>query len=94
VKVGQFNLSGNGRSLAVNSADGFVKLIADAETDEVVGCHIIGPYATEMIGEATVAIQNRLTATQLGNTIHAHPTVSESIMEAAHDIHGLCCHKA
>lgn len=94
VKVGRFDLSGNGRSLAVNSADGFVKLIADAETDEVIGCHIIGAYATEMIGEATVAIQNKLTAAQVGNTIHAHPTVSESIMEAAHDIHGLCCHKA
>ncbi len=93
VKVGQFNLSGNGRSLAVNSMDGFVKLIADAQTDEVLGCHILGAYATEMIGEAAVAIQNKLTAAQLGNTIHAHPTVSESIMEAAHDIHGLCCHK-
>ncbi|MBO5521125.1 MAG: FAD-dependent oxidoreductase [Eubacterium sp.] len=94
IKVGRFDLSGNGRSLAVNSADGFVKLIADVETDEVIGCHIIGAYATEMIGEATVAIQNKLTAAQVGNTIHAHPTVSESIMEAAHDIHGLCCHKA
>ncbi|MCU6762426.1 Dihydrolipoyl dehydrogenase [uncultured Roseburia sp.] len=93
VKTGYFDISGNGRCLAVNCSSGFVKIICHANTEQVIGCHIIAPHATEMIGEAALAIQNKLTITQLANTIHAHPTVSESIMEAAHDVHGMCCHK-
>lgn len=93
VKTGRFNVSGNGRSLAINCQDGFSKLITDAKTGKILGCHLIAPHATEMIGEATLAIQNNLDVEQLGETIHAHPTVSEIIMEAAHDVEGLCCHK-
>ena len=93
VKVGRFNVAGNGRSLAVGCQDGFVKLITEAGSGKVLGCHILAPYATEMIGEVTLAIANGLTAEAIADTIHPHPTVSESIMEAAHDVEGLCCHK-
>lgn len=93
VKTGSFDISGNGRSLAIGQTNGFVKLVVNAEDDKILGCHMINAHATEMIGEAALAIQHGLTSEQLGETIHAHPTVSESIMEAAHDVHNLCCHK-
>lgn len=93
VKTGRFNVSGNGRSLAISCQDGFAKLVADAETGRILGCHIMAPHATEMIGEAVIAVQKHMTAEELGEIIHAHPTVSEIIMEAAHDINGECCHK-
>lgn len=93
VRTGRFSVSGNGRSLAIGCQDGFAKLVADAATGKVLGCHIVAPHATEMIGEAGMAIRYGLTAEQLGEVIHAHPTVSEILMEAAHDIEGLCCHK-
>ncbi len=92
VKVGRFDVSGNGRSLAIGCQDGFIKLIADAESRKVLGCHILAPHATEMIGEMTLAIANGLTAVDVGNTIHPHPTVSEILMEAAHDVDGRCCY--
>ena len=93
VRVGKYNVSGNGRSLAMGCQDGLAKLVADAETGKVLGCHILAPHATEMIGEIALAIQNGLTAGAVSDTIHAHPTVSEILMEAAHDVEGLCCHK-
>ena len=70
-----------------------VLVSADAEKGTILGCHIMAPHATEMIGEAVIAVQERLTAEELGDVIHAHPTVSEIIMEAAHDVNGECCHK-
>lgn len=93
VKCGSFDISGNGRSLAINSTNGLVKMVVDAKTEQIIGCHIVAANATEMIGKVTVAIQNGLTVNQVADAIHAHPTVSESIMEAAHDVHGMCCHK-
>ena len=93
VKTGRFNVSGNGRSLAVSCSDGFVKLIAERESGKILGCHIMAPYATEMIGEAVISVNQGLTTEELGGIVHAHPTVSEIIMEAAHDVGGECCHK-
>lgn len=93
VKTGRFNVSGNGRALAVACPDGFAKIVSDENTGKVLGYHIVAPYATEMIGEAALAIRHGLTVEQLGATIHAHPTVSEVLMEAAHDVERLCCHK-
>ena len=93
IKVGRFDVSGNGRSLAIGSQEGFVKLVTDEETGRILGCHIISAYATEMISEMAMAIRYGLTVDQVGETIHPHPTVSEIIMEAAHDTEGLCCHK-
>ena len=93
VKAGKFGVSGNGRSLAINSPDGFAKIVADAKTGKILGCHIVSACATEMIGEVTLAIAKGMTIEDVSDVIHAHPTVSEIIMEAEHDIEGLCCHK-
>ena len=68
-------------------------MVADEATGRVLGCHVVAPYATEFISEAVLAIRHGLTVEQLGETIHAHPTVSEVLMEAAHDVEGLCCNK-
>lgn len=93
VRTGRFNVSGNGRALALNSTDGFAKLVEDADTGKLLGCHIVGPHASEMICEAVLAIRQGITVEQLGGTLHTHPSVSEILMEAAHDVEGLCCHK-
>ncbi|QJD18168.1 dihydrolipoyl dehydrogenase [Paracoccus sanguinis] len=83
VKVGKFPLMGNARAKAMLQPDGFVKLIADAETDRVLGCHIIGPGAGEMIHEICVAMEFGASAEDVALTCHAHPTVSEAVREAA-----------
>ena len=72
---------------------GFVKIIAEPRYNEILGVHIIGPHATEMIAEASLAIKLECTAEELANTIHAHPTLSEAIMEAAFDLLGEPIHK-
>ena len=92
VKTGKFRFSGLGRAMAVNETVGFVKWIADAATDQLLGAAAVGPHATELIAEATTAIRAELTAEELGRTIHAHPTFSEAWMEAAHALHGTCIH--
>lgn len=83
IKVGKFPFMGNARAKAVLQADGFVKLIADAETDRILGCHIIGPNAGEMIHEVCVAMEFGAAAQDLALTSHAHPTTSEAVREAA-----------
>ena len=83
VKVGKFPFMGNARAKAMMQADGFVKLIADAETDRILGCHIIGPNAGEMIHEVCVAMEFGASAEDLALTCHAHPTTSEAVREAA-----------
>lgn len=93
VRVGNFGVMGNGRSLVMDSASGFAKIISNEETGWVIGCQIVSANATEIIAEATVAVTNKLTVEQLANTIHAHPTISEIVMEAAHDLNGMSCHK-
>ena len=83
VKIGKFPFMGNARAKAMMQADGFVKLIADAETDRILGCHIIGPNAGEMIHEVCVAMEFGAAAEDLALTCHAHPTTSEAVREAA-----------
>jgi len=92
VKTGKFRFAGLGKSLATGETTGFVKWIADATTDQLLGAAAVGPHATELIAGATTAIRSELTARELGRTIHAHPTFSESWMEAAHALHGECIH--
>ena len=87
VKTGKFRFSGLGRAIAANETVGFVKWIADAATDQLLGAVAVGPHATELIAEATTAIRAELTAEELGRTIHAHPTFAEAWMEAAHAVH-------
>lgn len=83
IKVGKFPLMGNARAKAMLQAEGFVKLIADADTDRILGCHIIGPGAGEMIHEVCVAMEFGAAAQDLALTCHAHPTISEAVREAA-----------
>lgn len=94
VKIGKFPFRANGKALAMGETDGFVKIVADAGYHEILGVHIIGPRATDMIAEAVLAIRMECTATELAGTIHAHPTLSEAVMEAAEDVLGEAIHMA
>ena len=82
IKVGKFSFMGNGRAKANFAGDGFVKLIADAETDRILGCHVIGPMAGDLIHEVCVAMEFGAAAEDLARTCHAHPTYSEAMREA------------
>ncbi len=92
VKVGRFPFAAAGRALTLGQTDGFVKVLADAASGKLLGAHIIGPRATDLIAEATLAIQNGLTLEQVDLTIHAHPTLPESFMEAALAAQGRAIH--
>jgi len=92
VTTGKYRFGGLGRAMAVNETFGFVKWIADAATDQLLGAAVVGPHATELIAEAALVIRSELTAKELGRTIHAHPTFGEAWMEAAHALHGDCIH--
>jgi dihydrolipoamide dehydrogenase len=92
VRIGKFAFAGLGKALAAGKAQGFVKVIADAETDQLLGAHAVGPHATDIIAEAAVAVRAELTSEELGRTIHCHPTYAEAWMEAAHAAHGVCIH--
>jgi dihydrolipoamide dehydrogenase len=92
VKVGKFPFSASGKARILGEEEGFVKIVSESKYDEILGVHIIGPHATELIAEACVAMQLESTAEELGRTMHAHPTVSEAVMEAAEGVHGLAIH--
>jgi dihydrolipoamide dehydrogenase len=92
VKVGKFPFSASGKARILGEEEGFVKIVADKKYDEILGAHIIGPHATEIIHECIVAMRLESTADELGRTIHAHPTVSESVMEAAEGVHDQTIH--
>jgi len=83
VKIGKFNFGALGKAQAIGHPSGFVKWVADAQTDQLLGAQVVGVYATELIAEATTAIRAELTATELAQTIHCHPTLAEAWMEAA-----------
>jgi dihydrolipoamide dehydrogenase len=92
VKVGKFPFSASGKARILGETDGFVKIVAEKKYDEVLGVHIIGPHATELLAEACVGMALETTADELGRIMHAHPTVSESVMEAAEGVHDLTIH--
>jgi len=81
--AGQFPFTANGRARAMNATDGFVKFLADAKTDKVLGCHIVGFGAGDMIHEVAVLMEFGGSSEDLGRTCHAHPTLSEAVKEAA-----------
>ena len=83
VKTGKFNFGALGKALAVGHTNGFVKWVADAQTEQLLGAQVVGFEATDLIAEATTAIRAELTATELAHTIHCHPTLAEAWMEAA-----------
>ncbi len=92
VKTGKFRFAGLGKALALGETTGFVKWIADAATDQLLGAAVVGAHATELIAEAATAIRAELTVHELARTIHAHPTFSEAWMEGAHAVLGEAIH--
>jgi dihydrolipoamide dehydrogenase len=92
VKVGKFPFAASGRGLAMNDSDGMVKMVTDAKTDVVLGVHMIGPDVSELIAEAALAIEMGATAEDIALTVHTHPTLPETMMEAAEAVHGLAVH--
>lgn len=94
VRIGKFPFAALGRSIATSNAVGFAKWIADEKTDVLLGASIVGAHATDLIAEAALAIRSKLKVTDVGATIHAHPTFGEIWMEAAHAVHGVAIHAA
>jgi len=91
-KAGKFSFLASGKAQVMGETDGFVKVLADPRSDRVLGVHIVGPHATDLIAEAALAVRMGVTAGQLASTIHAHPTLAESLMEAAEAVHGMSIH--
>ena len=89
VKVGKFPFSALGKAMILGETEGFVKVVSDAKYDEILGVHMIGPHATDLLAEACVALGLEATAQELGHIMHAHPTLSEAVMEAAEAVHGM-----
>jgi dihydrolipoamide dehydrogenase len=94
IEIGKFPFAANGKALTFGDDKGFIKLIKEKETGRIIGGSIIGIHATDLIGEVTLAIKNNLTAEQIAETIHAHPTTSEVIHEAALALEGGAIHFA
>ena len=91
--VGQFDFRGLGKAQAMGHFQGFIKVLADSN-DKIVGASVVGPHATDLLTELSLAVHLGLTVEQVGDVIHAHPTLSEGLMEALHDVHGECIHAA
>ena len=90
---GQFDFRALGKAQAIGHFQGFIKVLCDND-DKIVGASIIGPHATDLLTELSLAIHLGLTSKQVGDVIHPHPTLSEGLMEAIHDVHGNCVHAA
>jgi dihydrolipoamide dehydrogenase len=91
-KTGKFPFSANGRARTMGETSGFVKFIADAETDELLGCHMIGPNVSELIQEVVLGFEYRASSEDIGVTVHSHPTLSETVKEAALAVLGRAIH--
>jgi dihydrolipoamide dehydrogenase len=92
IKVGKFSFMANGKALGLGEAEGFVKIIEDAETGEILGASMAGPDVSELLPELNLAQRMELTSEEIARTVHAHPTLSEVLMEAAHGVHGTPVH--
>ena len=88
VKVGRFPFQANGKALGLGESTGWVKIITDAKYGEILGAHMIGPEVTELLPELTISQMMELTTAEIARNVHSHPTLSESLMEAAHDAEG------
>jgi len=91
-KKGVFPFMANGRARAINSTDGRVKMLADAKTDRILGVHIIGPHAGDLIAEAATAIEFGASSEDVARACHAHPTLAEAVKEAAFAVSGRAIH--
>ena len=92
VKTGKFPYPANGKALTMGETEGWVKMLAAADSDRILGVHIMGAHASDLIAEAALAIRNGLTVAELTRTIHAHPTLAEMVMEAGEAVHALSIH--
>ena len=92
VRIGKFPFSANGRAKAMAEPDGFVKIVADAKSDRVLGLHILGPRASDMIAQAALAVEFQGAAEDIARTVHAHPTLPEAVKEAALAVGGRAIH--
>ncbi len=93
VKTGTFPFKINSRAKCTGETEGMVKIVADGKSDRILGIHILGAHASEIIAEGVVAIEKKMTALELGNAPHAHPTFSEAVKEAALAVHGRPIHR-
>lgn len=91
--IGRFPYAASGKALGMGETEGFVQILSDPGTDRVLGCSIVGDHATDLIGEVALAIKAGLKVKDITETIHAHPTLPEIVMEAAEDVHGFAIHK-
>jgi len=92
VKIGRFPFRVLGKAQAIGEIEGVIKIVSDSVSDRILGVHIIGPHASDLIHEAALAMRNGLTARDIAETIHAHPTLSEGLKEAAEDVYGEAIH--
>ena len=86
IKISKFPFMANGKAPGMGETEGMVKIIADTDTSELLGLHILGAHASDLIAEGTLALSMEATAEEIINTIHAHPTLAEAIAEAAEGI--------
>jgi len=93
-KVSKFMFGANGKALAMGEPEGLVKVISTGEENTIVGVHIIGPHAADLIHEGALAVSHKLNAAQVSNTIHAHPTLGEAFVEAVLGLQGQAIHMA
>ena len=92
LQIGRFPVSANGKSMTMGEKTGVAKIVAEKKTGEILGAHIFAPRASDMIAEICLAMSLEATLDELADTVHPHPTISEIIMEAAHDADSLCVH--
>jgi len=92
IVVSKFPFSANGKAIALGETEGLVKFVADKATGEVLGMHVLGPHASDLIHEGAIALQAKLKGEDLARIVFGHPTLSEVVMEAAHGISGQAIH--
>jgi dihydrolipoamide dehydrogenase len=92
VKIGKFFFLPNGKALSLGQRDGFVKIVADETSGEILGAHLVGPEVTELLPELVLARTWELTPDEIARSVHAHPTLSEAVQEAAHGVFGHMIH--
>ena len=93
VKVGRFYFIANGKALCLGETEGFIKIVVNLKNEKIIGSQIVGPHATDLITELTLSIQNGLTFKEITRTIHAHPTLSETFVEAVLGLHNEAIHQ-
>jgi dihydrolipoamide dehydrogenase len=92
VKAGKFFFLANGKALGLGQRDGFAKIVADETSGEILGAHLVGPEVTELLPELVLARTWELTPDEIARSVHAHPTLSEAVLEAAHGVFGHMIH--